>query len=203
MPCPPRTALVDAGDRSFALNAFPVPARFYAQALDLRPERDTERPRVLLAYGRAQFHADEAGKEACREAADEFLGAGETEQAALHSSPWRTSSNFIEGNSPEAQRKPRPGRLARNGQGPPSAIKASVLANRARFHMIADETDQAIPLADEALALAMNLELDELRAHTHDTRGVARTLDGDLGGVEDLERPWNSLHHCRSSSCEP
>ena len=54
--------------------------------------------------------------------------------------------------------------------------------------MIADQTDQAIRLADEALALATSLELEELQAHTLNTRGVARTLNGDLGGVEDLER---------------
>ena len=57
--------------------------------------------------------------------------------------------------------------------------------------MISDETDRAIPLADEALALATELGLEELQAHTLNTRGVARTLNGDLGGVEDLEHAVN------------
>ena len=62
-----RTALVEAGDRSFALNAFPAAARFYEQALALTPETDADRPRVLLGYGRALFHAEGRGKEALRE----------------------------------------------------------------------------------------------------------------------------------------
>ena len=69
-----RTALVEAGDRSFSLNAFPAAARFYEQALALTPEADAERPRILLGYGRALFHAEGSGKEALREAADEFSG---------------------------------------------------------------------------------------------------------------------------------
>jgi class 3 adenylate cyclase/tetratricopeptide (TPR) repeat protein len=182
-----RMALVDAGDRSFALNAFPAAARFYAQALELWPERDIGRPRVLLAYGRAEFHAVGAGKEALREAADEFLDAGETEQAALALVTLADFVHFIEGNRSEASANLDLA-VSLVAQGPPSPIKASVLANRARFHMIADETHQAIRLADEALALATTLELEELRAHTLNTRGVARTLSGDLGGVEDLER---------------
>src|SRR4029078_3544806 len=78
-----RTALVEAGDRSFSLNAFPAAARFYEQALALTPEADAERPRILLCYGRDPVHAEGSGKEALREAADEFLEAGEPEQAAL------------------------------------------------------------------------------------------------------------------------
>jgi class 3 adenylate cyclase/tetratricopeptide (TPR) repeat protein len=182
-----RTALVDAGDRSFALNAFPAAARFYDQALALTPETDVERPRLLLSYGRALFHAEGGGKEALREAADDFLEAGEPEQAALALVALADFVHFIEGKSQES-RAILDMAVSLVAESPSSAVKAGVLANRARFHMISDETDQAIPLADQALALATELGLVELQAHTLNTRGVARTLNGDLGGVEDLER---------------
>jgi class 3 adenylate cyclase/tetratricopeptide (TPR) repeat protein len=182
-----RTALVEAGDRSFALNAFPPAARFYEQALALTPGKDAERPRLLLSYGRAMFHAEGSGKEALREAADDFLEAGEPEQAALALVALADFVHFIEGKSQESQASLDLA-VSLVADSPPSAVKAGVLANRARFHMISDETDEAIPLADEALALAIELDLVELQAHTLNTRGVARTLNGDLGGVEDLER---------------
>jgi class 3 adenylate cyclase/tetratricopeptide (TPR) repeat protein len=182
-----RTALVDAGDRSFALNAFPAAARFYEQALGLSAESDAERPRMLLSYGRALFQAEGGGKEALREAADAFLEAGEREQAALALVALADFVHFIEGKGQEAAANLDLA-ISLVADSPPSAIKAGVLANRARFHMIADEADRAIPLADEALALATSLGLEELQAHTLNTRGVARTLNGDLGGVDDLER---------------
>jgi tetratricopeptide (TPR) repeat protein len=182
-----RTALVEAGDRSFALNAFSAAARFYEQALELTPETDVERPQLLLSYGRALFHAEGSGKEALREAADDFLEAGEPEQAALALVALADFVHFIEGKSQESQASLDLA-VSLVKDSPPSSVKAGVLANRARFHMISDETDQAIPLADEALALATELGLVELQAHTLNTRGVARTLNGDLGGVEDLER---------------
>jgi len=185
-----RTALVEAGDRSFSLNAFPAAARFYEQALALTPEADAERPRILLGYGRALFHAEGSGKEALREAADEFLEAGEPEQAALALVALADFVHFIEGKSQESQTSLDLA-VSLVAESPPSAVKAGVLANRARFHMISDETDRAIPLADEALALATELGLEELQAHTLNTRGVARTLNGDLGGVEDLEHAVN------------
>ena len=182
-----RTALVEAGDRSSALNAFPAAARFYEQALELSTERDADRPRVLLAYGRALFHAEGGGKDALQEAADAFLEAGEREQAALALVSLADFLHFIEGNSPEASANLDLA-VSLVEDAPPSPVKAGVLANRARFHMISDQTDQAIRIADEALALATRLELEDLQAHTLNTRGVARTLNGDLGGVEDLER---------------
>ena len=182
-----RTALLEAGDRSFGLNAFPAAARFYEQALALTSESDAERPRLLLGYGRALFHAEGSGKEFLREAADEFLEAGDPEHAALALVALADFVQFIDGRSQESQATLDLA-VSLVAESPASAVKAGVLANRARFHMISDETDRAIPLADEALALATELGLVELQAHTLNTRGVARTLNGDLGGVEDLER---------------
>jgi hypothetical protein len=75
---------------------------------------------------------------------------------------------------------------------PPSAAKAAALANRARFHAIADEMEEASRLAEEALELAVALGLEELQAHALNTRGIARTVGGDLRGVEDLEQSMST-----------
>ena len=75
---------------------------------------------------------------------------------------------------------------------PPSAAKAAALANRARFHAIADEMEEASRLAEEALELAVALGLEELQAHALNTRGIARTVSGDLRGVEDLEQSMST-----------
>ena len=181
-----RAALVEAADRSFALNAFPAAARFYEQALALWPEGARERPQALLGFGRAQFHATGGGKEALQEAADEFLEAGERENAAAALIAIADVLHFSEGRSHEAA-EALDVAVSLLAESPPSAQKAGALANRARFHMISDEAEPAIRLADEALELATSLALQDLQAHTLNTRGVARTLNGDLGGVEDLE----------------
>src|SRR5207253_3057725 len=46
-----RRALRDAGDRAFALKAWPAAAQFYAEALELWPEDDPERPYLVFRGG--------------------------------------------------------------------------------------------------------------------------------------------------------
>ncbi len=173
---------------SSALNAFAAAARFYEQALELwhgeRRRQATRPPRLrtgsLPRRGRRKGRLARGGRRIPRRGRK---GAG----SAWPWSLWRTS--FISSKG-IARKRARNLDLAVSlvEDAPPSPVKAGVLANRARFHMISDETDQAIRLADEALALATRLELEDLQAHTLNTRGVARTLNGDFGGVEDLER---------------
>jgi tetratricopeptide (TPR) repeat protein len=71
---------------------------------------------------------------------------------------------------------------------PLSAAKVAVLANRARFHMIADEAEDAIRVGFQALLDAEGLELHEFRAHALNTLGYSRVMIGDRGGIADLER---------------
>jgi class 3 adenylate cyclase/tetratricopeptide (TPR) repeat protein len=187
LPARARTALRDAADRALSLNAPAAAARFYEQALSLWPESDPERPQVLLSYGRALYHAEGGGKEALREAADELLDAGDREQAAIALLALAEVVHFVDGKTQEAQEHLDLA-VSLVAESPASAEKAEVLANRARFHMVADEAEAAMALADEAHELATELGLEELRAHTLNSRGVARTMIGDLGGVDDQER---------------
>ena len=186
-----RTALVEAGDRSSALGAFSAAARFYGQALELWPEADPRRAAILISYGKALFHAEGGGKEALREAADEFIESGDREEAAMALVGLADVLHFAEGRSHEAAQTVEFA-VSLLVDSPPSAAKAAALANRARFHAIADEMEEASRLAEEALELAVALGLEELQAHALNTRGIARTVSGDLRGVEDLEQSMST-----------
>ena len=75
-------ALRDAGDRATSLNAFRAAVHEYDRALELWPEDDPERPRLLLAAAVARYETDawnEAELAAARDAllaADDLAGAG-------------------------------------------------------------------------------------------------------------------------------
>jgi class 3 adenylate cyclase/tetratricopeptide (TPR) repeat protein len=182
-----RAALVEAGDRSFALNAFPAAARFYGEVLALSPESDPGRPRVLLDYGRALFHAEGGGMEALREAADELLDAGEVELAATALVAIADIYFFVEGQGLEASRNLDMA-VELLAERPPSREKAITLANRARFFMIGERAAEAIEVGREADAMAEDLGLADLQANVLNTIGVARVQSGDIGGFEDMEK---------------
>jgi hypothetical protein len=63
-----------------------------------------------------------------------------------------------------------------------------VIGQAARYRMLGGDTPSALVLGDEALAMAENLDLDELRADTLITIGTARGTSGDLDGVEQIKQ---------------
>ena len=69
-----------------------------------------------------------------------------------------------------------------------SESKAYVLSNLSRYLMLAGEDAEAIRIGKEALEMAEQLGLEELRAHALNNIGSARTRSGDAGGLEDLEQ---------------
>ena len=80
-PC--RLALRAAGDRSFAVNAYPAAAAHYGDALALWPQDDDERPHLLYRYADALYIADDdRAKDALEDARDALLEAGDREAAA-------------------------------------------------------------------------------------------------------------------------
>ena len=90
-----------------------------------------------------------------------------------------------------ARRDEARGRLERAEQlidgVPPSRSSAYVLAQLARFEMLAHRREPAIAHGREALAAADTLGLELLRLHVLITIGTARTMAGDLAGLDDLE----------------
>ena len=54
---PTRRALRAAGDRAYAVNAYPAAATYYGEALALWPQEDAERPQLLYRYADALYVA--------------------------------------------------------------------------------------------------------------------------------------------------
>jgi len=72
-------------------------------------------------------------------------------------------------------------------EGSRSRAHVAVLAEVARYEMLADRLGAALELGREALAMAEELGFDDLRAHALNTVGVARADLGDAGGFAELE----------------
>jgi class 3 adenylate cyclase/tetratricopeptide (TPR) repeat protein len=182
---PARRALEAAGQRAYALNAWPAAIRSYRAALDLTPADDPARPRLLLGLGRA-LHAsvDPEAVLVLEEVASH--GARSAEEAAiaegLLANLW-----WYRGRRQEAVRHIERARdLLRDG--PPTGGRAAVLSELSRLLTIHGDNEEAIAAGREALEIAEALGLDDIRAAVLDNVGVARIRLGDMAGRADLER---------------
>ena len=141
---------------------------------------------LLLSYGKALVWARDQGEDVLAEAIDLLLRHGRGDLGAeaetmLGELIWRG------GQSPLAQsRFERAEALIEPF--PRSAAKAHVLAQLSRFHMLAGRNGDAIRLAADALAMAEELGLEELRVHALNNLGSARVAVGDDQGFTDLEQ---------------
>ena len=181
-----RIALAEAGDRALALSAYAPAVRFYREALTSWPEDDPERPALLLRYGQALFRAEQTGAEVLVEAANELLAAGEVELAAEAQVLLGDLLMITQGRREEATLHFETA-AALLAERPSSGSKARVLASRAHSHLAADEAQEAVEMAGQALQMADELGLDELGAHALSTRGFSRVMIGDLDGLRDLQ----------------
>lgn len=173
-------ALREAGDRAFALNAYASAVRSYAAALEL----DELDPRRLLTYGRALFATEFSGEDEYAKAAEAALSAGDVKTAA-EAEIFRGEALWSHGDRDAAFLHFDRG-AALVADAPSSSSKTFVTSNVSRFLMLAGRSDEAIRIGDEALAMAEELGLEELRAHALNNIGVAKTNGGDLSGLDDL-----------------
>jgi class 3 adenylate cyclase/tetratricopeptide (TPR) repeat protein len=177
-------ALREAGDRAFALNAHGVAASQYEDALALWPEDDPERPDLLFRRARAlHFAGDERRFAGLEEASDALLSRGDRETAA-EAQAFLSHAEWYRGRRDAAQEHISRA-LELVAEAEPSVAKARVLAVSARHRMLAGDSDDAIRIANEALAIAEALDLDELRAHALATRGSSNA--DPEAGVADVE----------------
>ena len=183
---PARGALRDAGDRAMALHAYAAALRFYEQALSVWPEHDPERASLLFRRARAVFFLEIDRTDLLEEARAALVAAGDREAAAeaevLHALALR-----IGGRPLDALDRARSA-VALLEDAPPSRAKAHGLANLARLLMVSTERhEEAIKTGEVALAMAEDLGLGELAAHSLNSIGMARVLAGDFGGIDELE----------------
>jgi predicted ATPase len=181
-----RSALRDAGDRAYALNAFGPAEAYYAEAIELWPEDDSERPKLLFRRAEALFiSADERREQALVEARDVSLGIGDNETAA-EAEAYLSRMAWYAGHRDTAQAHVDSAVELIEGSGPTIA-KAKVLAYSARLRFLAGGLDDGIRIAGEALAIAEALQLNELRAHAVTTIGSAKHRQRAGSGDADLE----------------
>jgi class 3 adenylate cyclase/tetratricopeptide (TPR) repeat protein len=169
-------ALREAGERALALNALPQAENYLRQALPLAPD-DAE---LLYRYGHVLYLRDEQGEAELADA----RGRLPPEQAAeatvmLADIAWK-----------EGRRQDMETYLdeARSyvADLPVSRAQAAVLTERARYEMLAGRVDVAIELGQEAVALAEQLGLDDLRLRALNTVGVGRVQVGDTAGFDEI-----------------
>jgi len=182
-----RLASREAGDRAFALNAYPAAEKYYEYALALWPDPDPERPKLLFRRAHSLLvAADERQVEALEGARDALLasrdraGAAEAEALLAQVAWYRGQSDDVFAHLGAAEE------LVEGAEA--SVGVTRVLAVSARYRMLAGERTEGLRLGTAALAMADDLDLDELRAHALITIGTARFHVGDDGGEQDLHR---------------
>ena len=180
-----RNAAVAAADRAVSLNAFAQGVRFYRQALALWPEDDPGRAHVLLRLGEALRFFDETGTQELTAAVEGLVAVGDLEDAAAAETLLADLTHLRGDRATSDKHLARASELTR--EVPASPAKAFVLAQLARFHMLAGRSEPALTAAADALALADRFELDSVRALALNTRGTTRAFKGDRGGIADLE----------------
>jgi class 3 adenylate cyclase/tetratricopeptide (TPR) repeat protein len=181
-----RHALRAAGDRALALHAYEAAIRYYEAALEHWPEHDHAYPRLLFSFGTALQRTNDRRVEPTLGRAAELLVATDRERAAeahtlLAEDAWdRGDRARVDRHLAEARRLVSEAR--------PSASVARVLTAISRFRMLASDYDEAMAAGREALAIAENLGLDEIRAGALNNMGTTRLRIQDVQALDDLER---------------
>ena len=193
-----RDVLRDAGDRASSLSSFGAAARFYENALAVGVLDDGDRADLTFRRARAlNLSGDEGAGAALEEARDALLETGDSERAAeadgLLADFWRYRG------SRDRQRQHLDRAHALVDDLPPSAGKAHVLSQVSRYDALAGKSPEAIRVGREALAMAEELGLDEIRAHALINIALAKNDLGDPTSMEDLERSIEIALAVRSS----
>jgi class 3 adenylate cyclase len=183
---PARVALREAGQRALALNAFPAAGRFFESALELWPDGDPERPRLLFELLVTRSVTGDIDSELLLEARAGLLDAGDVAAAARLDTLLAWHHAIHGARDAGLEYMDHGVSLVRDL--PPSTAKAYVLGQAAVSHMVLDEHARALELGREELAIAEELGLADEHANALTTIGCSRVFDGDLGGLADVER---------------
>jgi tetratricopeptide (TPR) repeat protein len=176
-----RVALREAGERAFRLGAFAAAARLRRQALELWPA-DDDRPYVLLELAESLEVSEEAGTKEAEEARDLLLALGDFERAAL-------AEAILYAVGPVAEQEAHiEHALALVRDVPDTAIKAAVLSNVAFYWTLRGRIEPALSLAAEVHRIALATGQPDEITNALNALGTARIDNGDLRGVDDLER---------------
>jgi len=196
-----RLALREAGDRAASLHAFEAASRDYERALELWPEDDPDRPRLLLSLAEQRFGAEIWDERDAAAARDALLAVGDQAGAAVAESI-RAEVLWTLGRGDEVlASQERAARLAEDL--PVSAAKARVVASLARLHFLAEQEELAVSLGEEALAMADELGLREVRASTLSVLGSFRAMTtGEQEALAMIEESIDLFEELHSSEAQ-
>jgi class 3 adenylate cyclase/tetratricopeptide (TPR) repeat protein len=195
-----RFALREAGERAASLNAFENAVRDYEQALELMPEDDPERPRLLLMLAQERLRAEIWDERDAAVARDALLAAGEQAGAAVAEIiRAEVLWNLGRGEDILASLE-RAADLAKDL--PISEPKVRVYAGAFRLHFLANRHGEATAFGGEALAMADQLGLPELRAQILSAQGTMDVMTGDLSGFATLEESISLFEEVNSSDVQ-
>jgi class 3 adenylate cyclase len=199
-------ALREAGERARSLNAFPSAVRAYERALELWPEDDADRPQLLLALAGARSDAEIWDERDGALARDALLAAGDRTGAA-EAEMIRAEVLWNLGRGDEVlESLERVVELVETL--PVSRVKARVYAGIFRLHWIAGREGEAARFGREALAMADEFGLKDVRAFLLSGMGAGAAAKGDRSGFDALreslalyeelnsaaaQRPYNNL----------
>jgi tetratricopeptide (TPR) repeat protein len=182
-----RAALIEAGDRALSLNAPSAAATLYAQALTIdRAETDAG---LLLRHARSLYLAGDARSSTALKSARAALGAAGDVAGEAFAEAMLSHESWTVGDTDDATRRVERAVQLVESQ-PASEMKVHVLARAAARAMVANRNEEAARIGREAVALADELDLPDLRINALSSVGSARANGGDQGGLDDLERAF-------------
>ncbi len=175
-----------AGDHAATLNAYDRAASYYRSGVDLSGAGTPEHGRLLFRLGRARFVAGDEDPALLTAASEELLACGDQETAAEAEAVLAELGWVCGDQATATQHLERARRLVEGRE--TSRAKAWVVSTVAGQLMTAGENAEAIRVGGEALAMAEQLGLDELRARALNSIGVAKSHSHDPSGLADLQR---------------
>jgi class 3 adenylate cyclase/tetratricopeptide (TPR) repeat protein len=182
-----RLALRAAGERALALGAFAVAADLFERTVELWPATDPARPELMLSYGSTlQWLADPRAETVLSEARDGLATLGMASRAARAEA--LLSVLWWERGQRDRSYEHLDRSLALVADDPSSPDKLFVLQRAANALAIGSDVDGAIRYGEQALAMADELGLDDLRIEALAALGTARSRLGQPGGAASLEQ---------------
>jgi class 3 adenylate cyclase/tetratricopeptide (TPR) repeat protein len=182
-----RRMLARAGERAASLAAAEAAQTYFRQAAELT-ESALERAELIERSGQMAFTLGRTGEATSRyeEAIHLFEVAGQTHQAARVQARW-AEVEFMQGRTEQAAQRLTRAHAVLSGEEPDPDL-AMVAGQLGRFLALAGRFDKAIPLLEEALELAEQLELPEVYSHALTSRAVALMKGDRLDEAETLLR---------------
>jgi class 3 adenylate cyclase/tetratricopeptide (TPR) repeat protein len=171
-------ALRDAGDRAWALNIVGRAARFYRRALDALPDAEPD-PELLFLHGRALMWAEGVGghpTDDLERAIEGLAACGKVELAAVAAVTLERYNWNLQVHRPDLHEHA----LELVAHAPPSPERAEVLSSVAIRRAISGDAERALPLAEEAVAVARECGNPMAEAHALNSFGVALAGHGRL-----------------------